>query len=444
MSSAERRYRLGPLERRGLVAGWRAGQIAVVAVACALAGAVVAVSIATPALVVAVVFVGGGVAAATIPVSGRAVDEWIPAVAAFIWTRRRRSLMACQILDAGALGGRGGVGIVLQRSGAVSVTLALDSSGISLLEGEAKDRRVDGLVAALGALAREGCLVDRVAWNASAAPDPGLSLVRDARRRGALGVTTAVTSYRALLDAATPHGLERRVCLTLRTSPIRASEQRRAGVIAALLDEASVVAQALEDAGHRRCRLLSPGELCERLDAVDADIGSDGQVQVEGTRYFTHLAVADRLIVSWWVAEWPRTEVTAELLAPLLLGGVARAMAVVFEPVAPSAALRKAATARTSEIADAEIRRRGGFLADRRQQRQHEHTAARETELVDGHGSLRMSGYLTVTARSDEELDRMVVETELAAAQSRLVLRRLDGDHARGFLATRPLGGGLP
>ena len=442
MSNAERRYRLGPLERRGLVAGWRAGQIAVVAVACALAGAVVAVSIGSLALVAAVALVGAGVAAATIPVSGRALDEWIPSLAAFAVGRRRRSLLACQILDAGAHGGRAGVGVILQRSGALSVTVALDSSGISLLEGEAKDRRVEGLVAALGALAREGCLVDRVAWSSSAAPDPGVGLVRDSRRRGARGVAMAVTSYRTLLGAAIPHGLERRVCLTLRTSPIRASAQRRAGVIAALLDEASVVAPALEDAGHRRCRLLSSSELAEHLGADDVE--PDGHLEVAGTMRFAHLEVADQLVVSWWVAEWPRTEVTAELLAPLLLGGVARAMAVIFEPVAPSAALRKAATARTSEIADAEIRRRGGFLADRRQQRQHEHTAARETELVDGHGSLRMSGYVTVTARNGEELDRMVVETELAAAQSRLVLRRLDGDHARGFLATRPLGGGLP
>ena len=42
MDEVEPRYRLGPLERRGTVAGWRAGQVGLVAASCTLAGLVVA------------------------------------------------------------------------------------------------------------------------------------------------------------------------------------------------------------------------------------------------------------------------------------------------------------------------------------------------------------------------------------------------------------------
>ena len=442
---AERRYLLGPLERRGLVAGWRAGQVAVVAAGCAIAGAFVAISTSPPVIVAALFAVALGLASATVPVRGRTVDEWIPSIASFAVTRRSTVLLDVEVVDSGTLGASEGIGVVRHRSGALSVTLALDSTGISLLEAEATDRRVDGFLAALGALAREGCGVDRIGWSASVAPDPGDQLVRDARRRGAGGVEAAQVSYRELLAAAVPTGLVRRVELTLRTSQGPRRGARSPSAIAGLLDEVQVVSSALEDSGHRRCRLLSPGELKERL-ALGGELCAeeDGHLQVRGTERFDSVTVDDRSIVTWWVAGWPRTEVTAELLSPLLLGGIARSMAVVFEPVAPSAALRRAASARTSEIADAEIRRRGGFLADRRAQRQREHTESREAELVDGHGSLRLSGFVAVSAADREDLERAVAETELAAAQTRLELRRLQGDHARGVVATLPLAAGLP
>ena len=439
---AERRYLLGPLERRGLVAGWRAGQVAVVAVGCALAGALVAISTSPPGIVAALVAVALGLASATIPLGGRTIDEWIPSLVSFAATRRGDVILDVEVVDSATLGVHGGIGVVRHRSGALSVTLALDSTGISLLEAEATDRRVDGFLAALGALAREGCGIDRIGWSASVAPDPGDQLVRDARRRGAGGVEAAHVSYRALLAASAPIGLVRRVELTLRISQVA---RRGQSPIAVLLEEVQVVSTALEDAGHRRCRLLDRDELRDRLGLGATMSGDDdSRLRVMGTSRFDSITVADRSIVTWWVAGWPRNEVTAELLAPLLLGGVARSMAVVFEPVAPSAALRRAASARTSEIADAEIRRRGGFLADRRQQRQREHTESREAELVDGHGSLRVSGFVAVSAHEREELERAVAETELAAAQTRLELRRLQGDHVRGVVATLPLAAGLP
>ena len=75
------RYRFGPLERRGLVAGWRGGQIASVA-----GGLVVAVLVLrsqpTPvSVVVALVTVVGGIALACWPVGGRTGEEWLPTVA---------------------------------------------------------------------------------------------------------------------------------------------------------------------------------------------------------------------------------------------------------------------------------------------------------------------------------------------------------------------------
>ena len=119
-------------------------------------------------------------------------------------------------------------------------------------------------------------------------------------------------------------------------------------------------------------------------------------------------------------------------------------MSVVFEPVAPSLALRRAQSAKTSTAADEEVRRRGGFLRDRRREREAGHLERRETELVDGHSSLRFAGFVSVGAETEILLRERGSATELAAAHCGLLLRRCQGDHGRGLLATLPLAQGLP
>ena len=391
----ERHYRLGPLERRGYVAGWRAGQVGLVATTVCLAALVLAVSSASPAVVVAALLVVGGVVGATVPLRGRSADEWIPSLAAHLRRRGQRRILDIDVIEA-TIDGRS-VGVVRHRSGALSCTLALDSSGISLLDQATRTRRVEGMSAALGGLAREGGCVDRVGWSASARAISSTGLLADLRRRGELG-TPAAFAYRSVIEAVVPAAVERQILLSLRTPAARGAAGETVRIRALLEDEAR----------------------------------------------FGALRVTDRSVVTWWVAEWPRHDVTAELLAPLLLADHHRTVAVVMEPVRPSAALRRAAAAKTSQVADAEIRRRAGFLADRSQQRRGAHVAEREAELVDGHGSLRLAGFLAVEVAEDEDLDGVVAETELAAAQARLVLRRLQGDHSRGLVATLPLCAGLP
>ena len=111
--------------------------------------------------------------------------------------------------------------------------------------------------------------------------------------------------------------------------------------------------------------------------------------------------------------------------------------------MAPSRALRRAQVARTSGAADEEVRRRGGFLADRRRLREAEHLAQREAELIDGHSSLRFSGFVATGAPSESLLRERAAAVEMAAAHAGLRLQPCQGDHGRGFLASLPLSMGL-
>jgi hypothetical protein len=146
---------------------------------------------------------------------------------------------------------------------------------------------------------------------------------------------------------------------------------------------------------------------------------------------------------TFWVAEWPRLEVRSDFLAPLLLGAARATLSVVMEPLGPEQAVRKVEASRTADMADAELRRRSGFISTARHSRESEVLVRREAELADGHASFRYSGFITVSAPNQSELVTACDVVQHAASQSRLVIRRLYGDQAGAYTCTLPLGRGL-
>ena len=146
---------------------------------------------------------------------------------------------------------------------------------------------------------------------------------------------------------------------------------------------------------------------------------------------------------AYWVAEWPRAEVSSGFLLPVLVdGGVRRTLSVTMAPVAPLRAVRRAEHERTSSAADAELRRRHGFAVTARARHEHAGSVRREAELAAGHAAYRFSGYLVVTAGSEDELERDCGRVEQAAALAQLELHRCYGTQQAVFAATLPSGRG--
>jgi hypothetical protein len=112
-------------------------------------------------------------------------------------------------------------------------------------------------------------------------------------------------------------------------------------------------------------------------------------------------------------------------------------------PVGPAEAARQVEAARTADAADEQLRRRAGFLATARRRRQAEGVMRRESELAEGHGEFRFSGYVTVTVSERGELDDACAEVEQCARQANLELRRLYGQQQAAFTWTLPLARGL-
>jgi hypothetical protein len=535
------RYRFGPLERRGLIAGWRGGQIVSVVLGLMVAVAALRDHSGGAGVVVALVAVLGGLGVACWPVGGRTAEEWAPTVARWCadgLAGRRRQLVevagrgrctgtnaglcgagcsagdrrratgvarpggrhdrvahsvfgGLRILEvgrSGALDGPGGspggdgVAVVHDRhTGTCTAVLQVASRSFALLGAAEQDRRVAAWASVLASLARERPIVRRLQWVASSHPDDGRAVRDDLVRRAALPETApAHRSYRVLLDQLGAGTCRHEVLLALQVRSDRSLRRpgARTDACATLLREVEALRRMLGDTDVEVVGLLGVGALgalCRAARQPGAS-GAFGQTATGGTPSDdrrpaslgapgagrTRLTCAmgwpwplavrahwDRVQAdgvwqaAYWVAEWPRVEVAPDFLAPLLLGSVRRTVSLVMEPLSPTRAMRQVERARTADLADSELRRRGGFLATARRAREAEVVVQREAELADGHASFRFSGYVTVRAASSAALDQACEATEQAAGQAHLELRRLYGDQDRALLHGLPLCTGL-
>jgi len=480
-------YRFGPLERRGLVAGWRGGQIAAVAGALVLAVFGLRVLPTTIGLVVAVVVVAFAVGFATWPIGGRTLEEWAPDAVRYAMARqggRRRGprrvfdtlrLLEAE-LDAGAPGGS--VGVVHDRAARTYTAVVVASGrGFSLLGRDDQVAQVSAWAGVLSSLARQGGLVHRVQWVERAIPDGGTEIRRHFNGRAVLGADAPSSrSYAALLDGESlaAHRHEVLLAVTVHAGhaarAVRAAGGGDAGACTVVVRELSTLRRRVGEAGIEVGPALTPRALAAALRRgfdVDATLRvAEAPERVGTTRRFGDLSdvpasppapwpmavepdwgrvrVDGTWHATYWVAEWPRTDVGPDFLgALLLLSDVRRTLTVVMEPVSPLRATRRAEQSRTADIADAELRRRGGFLPTARRRREEEVLVHRETELADGHAPFRFTGYVSVASEDSAALDDVCTQVEQAAARAGLELRRCYGDQVRAFFCTLPLGRGL-
>jgi len=520
------RYRFGPLERRGLIAGWRGGQIAVVAAGVMVAIVVLRRRPTLPAIAIALVAVAACVAAAWWPIAGRTAEQWLPTVVRwgasgvvggrrwragvekrghcigadgapcgagthpeqllFLGRRETANLVgrgdrqAERSPTSGPARGRRGVFTGLhvlgfdprdgqdtaavvydERARTYTAVLELLGHSFALLSGEEKERRVASWASILSSLARDRSVVHRVQWLAATVPDDGAAVSEHLATRAVMSEGSAARrSYASLLQVAggeaSRHDVHLAVQLRATGTAARAMRSMGGGARAAcvlLAREVASLRRELASADIPVERVLDERALAALVRrSVDGAGARERGCPPCGVGWPWPLVVEPEWAVlradgSWhatyWIAEWPRVDVGPEFLSPLLLGSVRRTVAVVMEPLSPARAVRQTERARTADVADAELRRRGGFLATARRAREAEVAVRREEELADGHASFRFSGYVSVSAPSREQLSAACDSTEHAASQCRLELRRLYGGQEEAFTCTLPLARGL-
>jgi hypothetical protein len=473
MSEAEgARFRFYRVERRGLLLGLGPAQLAIIAMGVLTALGLLRRVPDGVGFVAGTAALAGSIAVACWPIAGRSAVDWVPVAGSWVlrsttrkatWRPDRTLAPPGVALIAAVTGpGEDPFGIVRDRnSGAWSAVLAVGCGSFTLLDPDDKVHRLGAWGAVLAGAARAGSPIHRLQWVERTRAGDGDALGRYLEEYGAgasdgNGANPARASYTELIGAAGRSHQTHEVLVVVSVHPRTAARQLRsfgrgpAAISALLRRELRLLQGQLRSAAVAPGRPLDVTQLAGAIRLVTQPAPHPGPPS--GVRRAWPMAVDeqwasvhidDRWHATYWIAEWPRLEVGADFLAPLLRVGGTRAVAVTMAPVAPGRAVREVESARTADIADAELRRRAGFVATARHHRAAEGAERREAELADGHGDYRFSGYVSVSAPSPRELDGVCAELEQAARQSHLELRRLYGQQREALTWTMPLARGL-
>jgi hypothetical protein len=201
---------------------------------------------------------------------------------------------------------------------------------------------------------------------------------------------------------------------------------------------AEVIRDSFDPFGHQARARASLGD--PSREGVDPALMGPQAEQAGWSHYRSDSAFHN----TFWVSSWPRADVGPTFLAPLLMqSATVRTVSVTIEPVPYRVAMRKAETASTAEVADEIARNRQGFLTTARDLRQQQASSRREDELADGYAEMRYAGFITVSDRSVDGLERSNGDVEHASQLARLELQRMYGEQDAGFANTLPLCRGL-
>ncbi len=142
-----------------------------------------------------------------------------------------------------------------------------------------------------------------------------------------------------------------------------------------------------------------------------------------------------------WVSEWPRIDVAADFLHPIIFSpGVRRSLSLIVRPLPTDVALRQIRNEKTDAMADMAHKQKVGQIDDLSDAQEYEDLLSRERSVVAGHTDVEFAGLLVVTAGNRDDLESARSQITRASAQAACEVRPLYGRQAQGFVcAALPL-----
>ena len=469
-------YPLAPVQfsrltKRGIMLGLSLPQLVVLGVAILA--------------VVASLYTGGGMGlawtsplwssaalVAVIPAGVRKIIEWVPILAR--WVARtylgqliyRRRIIKPRPAGTLALPGdaaalrewedpeTGAAMIHDPHAQTITAILGVSHPAFVLLDPGEQQRRVSGWGRVLAATCRSGRIA-RIQVSERTLPDSGSGLAEWWRTHGTNDGSWAATTYAELIERAGPAGERHATTISLALDMKAAARQIRTsgggmrGAAVVLRQEMTTMTTALRAAELTSTGWLTPGEVAvilrsaydpaaapalERHGALGRDLATAGPVAV--TETWDRLRSDSAFHAVLWINEWPRSQVFPGFLAPLVLSnGILRTLALHYTPVRADQAARDLRRKKTELISDASQRRKIGQVEDASASAELDDVLQQEADLTAGHGVLRVSGLISVSAPTVDELDAAVAAVEQAAIQASCETRRLVGQQAVAFAA---------
>ena len=414
----------------------------------------------------------GAALLAVVPASGRKLIEWVPILAR--WTLRtylgqlihRRRVIAPRPAGTLALPGDAaslrewedpetGAGMIHDpHAQTLTVILGVSHPAFVLLDPGEQQRRVAGWGRVLAAACRSARIA-RIQVSERTLPDSGTGLAEWWATHGTDDGSWAATTYAQLIDRAGPAGERHATTISLALDMKAAARQIRTagggirGAAAVLRQEMTTLMTALRAAELSSTGWLTPGEVAvilrsaydpaaapalERHGSLGRDLATAGPVAVTETWERLRSDSAHHAVL--WITEWPRSQVYPGFLAPLVLtGGILRTLALHYTPVRADQAARDLRKKKTELISDAAQRRKIGQIEDASASAELDDVLQQEADLTAGHGVLRVTGLISISAPTVDELDTAVAAVEQSAIQASCETRRLVGQQAQAFTA---------
>ncbi|MCL3862071.1 PrgI family protein [Actinotalea sp. K2] len=447
--------RFARAEQHGVLLGLSGAQLGFVAIALVVAGTAVYLAGASGLGLAAAVW-GPLLVVGTARIGGRPLTAWLPLLAD--WQARRvtgrtatvQSTRSPSLVDSLRLPGIAGPLAIAttpsgtavvhdRRAGTLTAVARVSSAGFLLADVAVQDHRVGAWGRVLGSLSQADDVVRlQVLHRSLPAPGASSSLM-------GLGEGFAARVLSELLAQTPADQRETLVAVSLRAGRSRRGRPDPAHLaqvdeslmtLARALAGADLVVAAWLDAAEVRRAVRasydpSPAALAPSLVPVASQAGP-----MAAREFWDRLECDGAVHAVYWVAEWPRSEVHPGFLQSLALApGVRRSVSLTVEPLTAAASLRQIRRAKAEHIADSAQRAKLGQVEDESVRAEQADLARREAELVAGHGDLRFTGLLTVTAATVEELTAAGSALRSAAAQAMCEVRRLDGQHGLAHAA---------
>jgi hypothetical protein len=439
----------------------RPAQVITLAVSATLAVGLLRVAPTRQRVIVAVVVIVSGLCLALIRVTGRSLVEWVPEIGSFynagLTGNRRvfyRAARGGMMSKAPRLFGEvrflevsyrdrtfGGCYDPSDRS--LSAVIPIEGEPFALMDEDDRDQMSTQWSALLSALSADRS-VFRLKWIHQTTPDVGAnyrrSVVNTFFDKPSTELVDAQHSYLSLCEQLQQDALRSDQYLVISTQisrPLMAKSRGESerGMPSRFDDFAKQVVlleRRLAEMGFRSDGVLAKYGIEQmtqrRFDASHDLIHRSTPWPAALEEHWESIRTDGLWHATYWIAEWPKSEVPSGFLLPLLLDqSVRRTVTLCMSPLPATRAIRSAEQRRTSSVADADLRKRYGFALSSRVRSQHEAVIRREEELASGHVGFEFSGYVSVSASSLEDLARACEHIEQNCALAHLELRRLFG-----------------
>lgn len=284
---------------------------------------------------------------------------------------------------------------------------------------------------------------------------PG-SVVRQQRDFEALNVSgeladSYMQALRLAADASVSH--PQAICITIDTNSAAGAEAvkqnggGKIGVLRACEMEMQASSEALYHAGFTRVEWMSPREwaawgrtLVDPLFEPSVDVREGSELSGVAPELAAPMSLDEHKDIVetdsafhrvYWVADWPRLETYPGFMGELAMAEtyqglpVRHTLRLVMVPVPLEQALGRIRKARNTWRQNADLKARQGKQMSIADTADWENLDARERELISGQGELRFTGFVVVSALTEELLHQYCASMEVAAAAAGVELLRL-------------------